>query len=320
MQNLTQLHYFWLIAQEGSFARAAELAHISQPALSNAIKSLEQRLGFLLFERSERPLRLTPEAQAIRRQVEAVLFEARNLDQTLDNLTTGEYGHIRAGMTAVFSTSLGGPILAEWHNVHPEVTLELIIGETPDLLGSMRDNELDLIVGDTRDLKDDVDDLDMVALPPMRGGAFCRAGHPILKIRHPTPADLERYRFAGTHFPETVVKAFARFIGRKNDDPRAVISIDSHNIAAVRDAVAESDLILLTTSGTVRNALALGVLKQIPIDLGIDGTWALVKRRGRVLHSATDTLANKIVEITRREHERRLASYVQNLVPSKDGG
>lgn len=319
MQNLTQLHYFWLVAREGSFARAAELAHISQPALSNAIKSLERRVGFVLFERSERPIRLTQEAQSILRQVEATLREAHNLDQTLENLSTGEYGHIRAGMTAVFSTALGGPILAEWHNAHPNVTLELIIGETPELIGAMRDNTLDLIVGDTRDLRHDVDDLGMTALPPIPGGAFCRAGHPILTLRHPTAADLARYRFAGTHFPDAIVGALARFLGRKDGDLSPVISIDSHNIAAVRDAVAESDLILLTTSGTVRNALALGVLKQIPIDLGIDGKWAVAKRRGRVLHSATDTLINKIVEIARREHEQRLAPYVPQLVPSRPG-
>ena len=319
MQNLTQLHYFWLVAREGSFARAAELAHITQPALSNAIKSLEHRLGFLLFERSERPVRLTSAAQSILRQVEATLREAHNLDQTLENLSTGDYGHIRVGMTSVFSTSLGGPILAEWHNAHPNVTLELIIGQTPALIGATRDNSLDLIVGDTRDLRYDVDDLDMTALPPIPGGAFCRVGHPILNLRHPTAADLARYRFAGAHFPDALVSAFARFLGRKDGDLSPVISIDSHNIAAVRDAVAESDLILLTTSGTVRNALALGVLKQIPIDMGIDGEWAVAKRRGRVLHSATDTLLNKIVEVARREHDHRLTPYVQQLIPSRPG-
>ncbi len=105
MQNLTQLHHFRLVAREGSFARAAELANITQPALSNSIRSLERRLGFTLFERSERPVRMTASAKNILDRVEAILFEARNLDQTLDNLRTGQGGHIRIGMTAVFSTS-----------------------------------------------------------------------------------------------------------------------------------------------------------------------------------------------------------------------
>jgi len=53
-------------------------------------------------------------------RVEALLFEARNLDQSLSSLTSGQGGHIRRGMTAVCSTSMGDPIIAEWYNAHPQ--------------------------------------------------------------------------------------------------------------------------------------------------------------------------------------------------------
>jgi DNA-binding transcriptional LysR family regulator len=313
MLNLTQLYHFKLVAQEGSFARASTLANITQPALSNSIRSLEKRLGLQLFERSERPIRLTPEARGILPRVDAVLFEARNLDQSLSNLILGQSGHIRLGMTAVYSTSLGGPIIAEWHNAHPNVKLDIVVHETPALLEGLRDEMLDLIVGDSRDLQTDTDDLKLVDLPAQSGGAFCRAGHPILDIRHPQPADLARYRFAGTHFPADVVKDFAEFLGRERTGLDPVVSIDSHNIAALRDAVAESDLILLTTPGTVRNALALGILRQIPIDLGIDGMWCVVTRHGRVLHPGVPQLVAKIVEIGKRDHDRRLAPYARQF-------
>lgn len=313
MQNLTQLHHFKLVAQEGSFARAADMAHITQPALSNSIRSLEKKLGFQLFERSERPIRLTSEAKSILARVDAVLFEARNLDQSLTNLGSGQGGHLRLGMTAVYSTSLGGPIIAEWHNSHPNVKLDLVVQETVDLLQGLRAETFDLIVGDARDLQADTDDLQLIDLPVQSGGAFCRAGHPVLDIRQPQPSDLARYHFVGTHFPAEVTKAFARFIGRDNLGPDPIMSIDSHNIAALRDAVAESDLILLTTAGTVRNALALGILKQIQIDLRIDGVWFVVTRRGRVLHPAVPRLIDKIVEIGKRDYDRRLAPYARQF-------
>lgn len=313
MHNLSQLQHFKLVAQEGSFARAAELANITQPALSNSIRSLETRLGFKLFERSERPVKLTPFAKSLLLRVNAVLFEARNLDQTLINLSSGQGGHLCVGMTAVFSTSLGGPIIAEWHENHSDVTLDLAIHDTKGLIEGLREETFDFIVGDARDLRTDVDDLDLIELPPQVGGAFCRPGHPILNIRKPQPTDLARYRFAGTHFPGAVTRAFARFLGREtcNDDP--IISIDSHNIAALRDAVAESDLILLTTSATVRNALALGLLKQIPVDLGINGVWSIAKRSNRVLHPAAVKLIHKVVETAQREHDRRLTPYAPQL-------
>ncbi|WP_319825962.1 LysR family transcriptional regulator [Thalassovita sp.] len=309
MQNLTQLNHFKLVAQEGSFARAAELANISQPALSNSIRSLEKRLGMKLFERSERPVPLTSAGRTILSRVEAILFEARNLEQELANLSAGQSGHIRVGMTAVFSTSLGGPIIAEWHDAYPNVKLDLIVAETVDLVTGLRDESLDLIVGDARDLREDVDDLSLTELQPQAGGAFCRNGHPILNIRYPKPADLARYRFAGTHFPAAVTRAFARFLGRDSGSPEPIIAIDSHNIAALRDAVAESDIILLSTPGTVRNALALGLLKQIPIELGIDGVWSIAIRRGRTQHPAVSGLLSKIIETGQREFDDRLAPY-----------
>lgn len=306
MQNLTQLKHFKLVAQFRSFARAAEMANISQPALSNSIRSLERRLGLVLFERSERPVTLTSVGKSILKQVDAVLFEARNLDQLLDNLEAGHGGHIRVGMTAVFSTSLGGPIVAEWHEDHREVKLDLIVGETTDLLGALRDETLDLIVGDKRDLGNEAADLDLVALPPQPGGAFCRAGHPILDIRRPLPEDLARYRFAGTHFPKAVLSSFARFLGPSSRAREPAISIDSHNIAALRDAVAESDLILLTTRAAVRSALARGILRPIPIEIGIAGVWSVATRRGRVNHPAIPALISKIIETSARENEHRL--------------
>lgn len=313
MLNLAQLHHFKLVAQEGSFARAAELANITQPALSNSIRSLEKKIGLQLFERSARPIRLTSEAKSILPRVDAVLFEARNLDQSLENLVSGQSGHVRLGMTAVFSTSLGGPIIAEWHNAHPNVKLDLVVLETPALLEGLRDETFDLIVGDARDLQANTDDLKLVELPAQSGGAFCRAGHPILDICRPQPADLTHYRFAGTHFPADVAKGITEFIGQERIGLDPIVSIDSHNIAALRDAVAESDLILLTTPGTVRNALALGILRQIPIDLGIDGVWSVVTCHGRVLHPAVPQLIAKIVEIGKRDHDRRLAPYARQF-------
>lgn len=313
MQNINQLYHFHVVAQEGSFARAAEIANITQPALSNSIRALENKLGFQLFERSERPIQLTSLGKSLLPRVEALLFEARNLDQELANLSSGAGGQVRVAMTAVFSTSLGGPIIAEWHNAHPDVKLDLLVGETVDLLPQLLEGEIDLLVGDKRDLPAHSVDLDIIELPPQKGGAFCRAGHPILTIPRPVPADLVRYRFAGTHFPEEVLRAFARTLSLGYENTSRLISVDSHNIAALRDAVAESDLILLTTPATVRNVLSLGILRQIPVDLGVDGIWSITSLKGRVTHPAVPDMVHKIMEISKRDRDQRLVPYARPL-------
>jgi len=309
MLNIVQVHHFWLVVREGSFARAADLANITQPALSNSVRSLEQRLGFQLLERSSRPIVPTPEGRRILPRVEALLFEARNLDQSVQNLTSSQTGHLRLGMTAVYSTSSGGAIIAALHGANPRVKIDLVVAETVALLQGLRDEAFDLIIGDARDLPADAEDLDLVALPSQPGGAFCRPGHPILGLSDPQPGDLARYRFAGSHFPTNVIDAFARIIGHKGPDP--VIAVDSHNIAALRDAAAESDLILLTTTGAVRNALVRGTLVQVPIRFAIDGRWLIATRRSRVQHRAIPRLIDKILALAAQDRlEPVLASTV----------
>ncbi|RFP86322.1 LysR family transcriptional regulator [Rhodobacteraceae bacterium 63075] len=290
--NLSRLQHFRLVAQERSFARAAELANITQPALSNSIRALEEELGFKLFERSERPIRLTALGREILPRVEAVLFEARNLDQELNSLGKGLSGHVRVGMTAVFSTSLGGAIIAAWHRDNPKVKLDLEVQETPRLIVGLEDESLDVIVGHEREVPRRRGDLEVIDLPPQRSGAFCREGHPILELAHPTPSDLARYPFAGTNFPSNVKHALAQLLGKDSED--ATVSIDSNNISALIEAAERSDLILMTSEGAVRR----GELRRIPAKLDIEGRWAIALRKGREAHPAVSDMVAKIMELS----------------------
>jgi LysR family hydrogen peroxide-inducible transcriptional activator len=76
--ELHQLRYFCAVAETGSFSRAAEQSHVSQPSLSQQILKLESELGALLFDRLGRSVRLTdlgnaflPRARAVLRELEA---------------------------------------------------------------------------------------------------------------------------------------------------------------------------------------------------------------------------------------------------------
>lgn len=311
MLNITQLHHLQLLSETGSFAHAAELANITQPALSNSIKALETRVGLQLVERGRRPIGLTPMGQALLERIGKLLFEARNLEQEITNLTRGETGTIRIGMTAVFSTSLGGPIVAEFHNAHPGIALDIRISETTQLVPMLEKEEIDVLIGDTRDLPQGDARLQRLDLPAQAGGAFCRPGHPMLSLVKPRIEDLASYTFAATHLPADVIADFAARLSPSMTE-RARIAVNSHNIALLRDAVAESDLILLTTRGCVRNMLALGLLAEIPVDLGIDGTWAMMQLANRVGHPALPVLWRKVQEVALRERDKRLTPYAAN--------
>src|SRR5690606_40115755 len=89
-----QLQAFAAVAQTLSFARACERLHISQPALSLAIKNLEEELGGKLFARTTRQVRLTPEGAALLPQALQLLADWENVRERLRQRFTLQRGHV----------------------------------------------------------------------------------------------------------------------------------------------------------------------------------------------------------------------------------
>jgi LysR family transcriptional regulator, hydrogen peroxide-inducible genes activator len=74
--TLRELRYLVALADHGHFGHAAEACHISQPTLSTQLKKLEDELGVVLFERTNKALHITPVGRKIVDQARRVLAEA----------------------------------------------------------------------------------------------------------------------------------------------------------------------------------------------------------------------------------------------------
>ena len=100
MKNLTlrQLTYFEALAHEGHFGRAAERCAISQPALSVQIKDLEESLGFALFERGPRHVRLTALGEAFARRAGDILRAVADMSDWAETAKGGRIERLRLGV------------------------------------------------------------------------------------------------------------------------------------------------------------------------------------------------------------------------------
>ncbi|MDY6949031.1 MAG: LysR family transcriptional regulator [Pseudomonadota bacterium] len=116
-----QLKAFTAVAQTLSFARACERLHMSQPALSLAIQSLEQALGGRLLTRTTRQVRLTPEGAAFLPQALQLLADWDNVRERIKQRFTLQTGHVTIAAMPSFAGNVLPRILHEYRRRHPNV-------------------------------------------------------------------------------------------------------------------------------------------------------------------------------------------------------
>jgi len=150
--DIDTVQAFVLVADFGSFTRAAEALDTSQAAISLKLKRLEERLGYRLLERTPRHVRLSP-------QGEQFIVAARALLNAHER-ALGDMGtHAPRRLVIGISDHVAGPDLPAWLSrlaaYDPLVILEVRIASSRDLVAAFDRNELDAIIvrneGDRRD-------------------------------------------------------------------------------------------------------------------------------------------------------------------------
>jgi DNA-binding transcriptional LysR family regulator len=124
--ELAQLKYFVTIAETLSFTGAAELVHVSQPALSYQMKRLEAELGVKLFNRHGRSISLTPDGEILLPMAQEVLSRANEAVRTVRDHSGVEAGEVTMGVAPSVATYLMPDLLASFHNVFPRVRVDLV--------------------------------------------------------------------------------------------------------------------------------------------------------------------------------------------------
>jgi DNA-binding transcriptional LysR family regulator len=141
--ELRHLRYFATVASEKHFGRAAERLFVSQPALSQQIRSLEAELGFMLFERNRRGVQLTPEGAAFLTEAEAVVQQADRAAEVARALAAGGAGHLRLSQLRTMPRGLPERVTAEFQRRHPGVEIIPESGSTEQNVDGLRTAQLD---------------------------------------------------------------------------------------------------------------------------------------------------------------------------------
>lgn len=145
--DLRQLRYFLVLADELHFRRAAERLNITQAPLSLAIQALEQELGALLFNRTNRRVELTEGGAALRVEARAILERVQRSRETIRDLADGITGSLRIGVTpACVLMPFFGNLVSAFRSARPKVRVTLHELPSRDQLIGLQARELDAAI------------------------------------------------------------------------------------------------------------------------------------------------------------------------------
>lgn len=143
LPTLRQLQFLISLAAHGSFSRAAESCHVTQPTLSSAIKELESGLGTILVERGARQVTLTPAGEAAVERAQRVMSESEDLVTAVQVAGEPLTGPFRLGVIPTIAPFLLPLALPELRSNFPNLELFLREDLTARLYNGLRERRLD---------------------------------------------------------------------------------------------------------------------------------------------------------------------------------
>lgn len=159
--DIENLNCLIALADYLSFTKAAAMLHISQPALSRMVSSLEEEIGFALFKRSKRSVMLTRAGR------EFLIYAKKTLDiynravQKAGSTAVGERGVLKIGVLGYSAFGFFPQLIDRYRSAYPEVKLQMQDGLQADIVEAMRSGWLDIafLSGNARTALQDYDQL-----------------------------------------------------------------------------------------------------------------------------------------------------------------
>ncbi len=144
--DIDDLHAFINVARLGSFSAAAEILHLTQPAVSKRIAALEQRLDTRLFDRIGRRIILTEAGQTLLGHAERILAEVEDTRRAITNLTGEVHGKLSVATSHHIGLHRLPAILRQFTRRHPQAHLDLRFMDSEAACRSVIQGELELAV------------------------------------------------------------------------------------------------------------------------------------------------------------------------------
>ena len=152
MVKLTGLSHFLAVCSTRSLTAAAQVMGVSQPALTQAIAKLERQLNVSLFDRSTRPLKITPYGQELLEYAQTMERNADELTAKLDAMKAGTGGVLRIGCGPDWIHEILPAAISRMQDSSPELRVSLTVALSDDLRKMLDADRLDMFFASISDV------------------------------------------------------------------------------------------------------------------------------------------------------------------------
>lgn len=209
--ELTQLEFFVMVVEQGSFSKAAVRVYRTQPAVSIAIKRLEEEIGAPLFDRSQKTPTLTDAGQLVYDYAQRILSLRDQAQDVVAELRSLQRGRVRIGANESTSLYLLPHLILEYRALHPNVKVEIFRHVSERLPREVLDRSVDFAL-----LAYEPEDSDLESFPILQDELvlIMNPDHPLAKSQSVKIKDLGKESFLAhnvkTASRHKVVEAFTQ--------------------------------------------------------------------------------------------------------------
>jgi DNA-binding transcriptional LysR family regulator len=302
--SFRQLVHAEALARQGNFTLAAAELHISQPALTRSIRSLEEALGLRLFDRLSSGVDPTPAGEVVLARGRNVLRESEDLNRAVADLLGLTSGSLVISTGPYPGDALVPDALAAFMCEAPDIRCRVREADWTDIPDHLLARESDLAVADISGVEDD----ERFATELLLTWPFffvCRAGHPLAGRRRVGASDFAHYPLVGNRLPARIEKYLAQqWPGSANVAVQAGpfrVKIDVATFAASRRILLAGDGITLAPLAQVAEELQDGSMTLLRSQVAAPRMHSgLIYLRGRSLSPAA---ARFVTQLRRKKEE-----------------
>lgn len=293
--EIRQLRYFVRMAQTLNFSEAARSLYVSQSTLSQQIKSLEDELGTVLFQRDSHSVSITEGGEMLLPLAIQTLQDSEACKAQMNDLKELLTGELNIGVTYSFSHILTETV-KNFVREYPGVKLNIFYRNMAELMEVLRHREVDLVLAFKPDQP--YEEIESSCLFGDKLSVIMRRDHPLADRESISLEELKRHRLAIPAKGLQARNALEKYICIERSGLNVSLEINEANI--LLDIVQNTNLLTMLSDASVRGR---DFLKAVPLNLPDNQMQGCVHTLKRVYHKRSAEVFIKMLRDANTIHE-----------------